>query len=266
MDRKESKLTKAEKRAAKKSYEDEKRASVPYSRPSYAPYYPTSGQALASIPAFNQRGWWVSDYSVRKVVSRVTMTLTSSGGPCVFSRRPLMRGDDKPVASVRPIQSTPIPMMPRQVAMGMAGSSVPGGLPVNSLQKAGVQVQRIVTRTGNTDSGLLSILILLDLSVAFDTITHSIHFNQLAAIELTNKPLDWFHSYLSSYTQFIQLNHSHPTTISGVPQGSVFGPFLFTVLYSIHNIDFHCFADDNQLYVSSKATTSLCACLHGIKY
>ncbi|XP_051269895.1 helicase ARIP4 isoform X2 [Dicentrarchus labrax] len=119
VDRKESKLTKAEKRAAKKSYEDEKRASVPYSRPSYAPYYPTSDQALANIPAFNQRGW-----------------------------RPMARPDDKPVASVRPIQSTPIPMMPRQVGMGMAGSSSAGSLPVNFLQKAGVYVQRIVTTTG----------------------------------------------------------------------------------------------------------------------
>uniref|UniRef100_A0A8C4HBN4 RAD54 like 2 n=1 Tax=Dicentrarchus labrax TaxID=13489 RepID=A0A8C4HBN4_DICLA len=118
VDRKESKLTKAEKRAAKKSYEDEKRASVPYSRPSYAPYYPTSDQALANIPAFNQRGW-----------------------------RPMARPDDKPVASVRPIQSTPIPMMPRQVGMGMAGSSSAGSLPVNFLQKAGVYVQRIVTTT-----------------------------------------------------------------------------------------------------------------------
>uniref|UniRef100_A0A8C9ZPG2 RAD54 like 2 n=1 Tax=Sander lucioperca TaxID=283035 RepID=A0A8C9ZPG2_SANLU len=118
VDRKESKLTKAEKRAAKKSYEDEKRASVPYSRPSYAPYYPTSDQALTNIPAFNQRGW-----------------------------RPMARPDDKPVASVRPIQSTPIPMMPRQVGMGMAGSSSAGSLPVNFLQKAGVYVQRIVTTT-----------------------------------------------------------------------------------------------------------------------
>ncbi|XP_059185057.1 helicase ARIP4 [Centropristis striata] len=118
VDRKESKLTKAEKRAAKKSYEDEKRASVPYSRPSYAPYYPTSDQALSNIPAFNQRGW-----------------------------RPMARPDDKPVASVRPIQSTPIPMMPRQVGMGMAGSSSAGSLPVNFLQKAGVYVQRIVTTT-----------------------------------------------------------------------------------------------------------------------
>uniref|UniRef100_A0A3Q2ZGC5 RAD54 like 2 n=1 Tax=Kryptolebias marmoratus TaxID=37003 RepID=A0A3Q2ZGC5_KRYMA len=118
VDRKESKLTKAEKRAAKKSYEDEKRASVPYSRPSYAPYYPTSDHALASIAAFNQRGW-----------------------------RPLTRPDDKPVASVRPIQSTPIPMMPRQVGMGMSGSSPAGSLPLNFLQKAGVYVQRIVTTT-----------------------------------------------------------------------------------------------------------------------
>lgn len=114
VDRKESKLTKAEKRAAKKSYEDEKRASVPYSRPSYASYYPNSDQALANIPAFNQRGW-----------------------------RHLLRPDEKPVASVRPIQSTPIPMMPRQVGMGLPGSS--GSIPVNFLQKAGVSVQRIVT-------------------------------------------------------------------------------------------------------------------------
>uniref|UniRef100_A0A672YBB0 RAD54 like 2 n=1 Tax=Sphaeramia orbicularis TaxID=375764 RepID=A0A672YBB0_9TELE len=118
VDRKESKLTKAEKRAAKKSYEDEKRASVPYSRPSYAPYYPTSDQQLTNIPAFNQRSW-----------------------------RPMVRPDDKPVASVRPIQSTPIPMMPRQVGMGIPGSSSAGSLPVNFLQKAGVYVQRIVTTT-----------------------------------------------------------------------------------------------------------------------
>lgn len=60
----------------------------------------------------------------------------------------MARPDDKPVASVRPIQSTPIPMMPRQVGMGVAGSSSTGSLPVNFLQKAGVYVQRIVTTTG----------------------------------------------------------------------------------------------------------------------
>lgn len=57
IDRKEHKLTKAEKKAAKKSYEEEKRASVPYTRPSYAQYYPASDQSLTSIPAFSQRNW-----------------------------------------------------------------------------------------------------------------------------------------------------------------------------------------------------------------
>ncbi|KAL7843761.1 hypothetical protein AOLI_G00252730 [Acnodon oligacanthus] len=115
MDRKDLKLTKAEKKAAKKSYEDEKRASVPYQRPSYAHYYPATDQTLSNIPAFSQRNW-----------------------------RPTGRLDEKPIASVRPVQSTPIPMMPRQVGIGHASGST---FPVNYLQKAGVYVQRIITTT-----------------------------------------------------------------------------------------------------------------------
>ncbi|KAM9443950.1 helicase ARIP4 isoform 2-T2 [Clarias gariepinus] len=111
MDRKDLKLTKAEKKAAKKSYEDEKRASVPYQRPSYAHYYPANEQSLSNI-----RNW-----------------------------RPVPRMDEKPIASVRPVQSTPIPMMPRQAAIGGHASS--HAFPVNYLQKAGVLVQRIITTT-----------------------------------------------------------------------------------------------------------------------
>ncbi|XP_072506540.1 helicase ARIP4 isoform X1 [Notamacropus eugenii] len=122
LDRKEHKLTKAEKKAAKKSYEEEKRASVPYTRPSYAQYYPVSDQSLTSIPAFSQRNW-----------------------------RPTLKGDDKPVASVRPVQSTPIPMMPRHVPLGSsvsASASNPAvNFPINYLQRAGVLVQKIVTTT-----------------------------------------------------------------------------------------------------------------------
>uniref|UniRef100_A0A4W3JZX0 RAD54 like 2 n=1 Tax=Callorhinchus milii TaxID=7868 RepID=A0A4W3JZX0_CALMI len=118
MDRKEYKLTKAEKKAAKKSYEDEKRASVPYTRPSYAQYYPAGDQSLANIPIFSQRG--------------------PPKGP-----------DEKPVASVRPVQSTPIPMMPRQFPGGMVipSSGFNPGFPLSHLQRAGVMMQKIVTTT-----------------------------------------------------------------------------------------------------------------------
>uniref|UniRef100_A0A674CID0 RAD54 like 2 n=1 Tax=Salmo trutta TaxID=8032 RepID=A0A674CID0_SALTR len=121
VDRREMKLTKAEKKAAKKSYEDEKRASVPYTRPSYAHYYPASDQSLTNIPAFSQRNW-----------------------------RPPPRQDEKAVASIRPVQSTPIPMLPRQASHASAStadSDSSSGFPVNYLQKAGVFVQKIVTTT-----------------------------------------------------------------------------------------------------------------------
>ncbi|XP_029974315.1 helicase ARIP4-like isoform X3 [Salarias fasciatus] len=123
MDRREMRLSAAEKKEAKKGYEDEKRASVPYTRPSYAHYYPASDQSLTNIPAFSQRNW-----------------------------RPPTRTEEKPVASVRPNQSTPVPMMPRQASAGStqggdSSRASMGGFPVNCLQKAGVFVQKIVTTT-----------------------------------------------------------------------------------------------------------------------
>ncbi|XP_028307929.1 helicase ARIP4-like isoform X2 [Gouania willdenowi] len=120
LDRREQKLSNAEKKEAKKGYEEEKRASVPYTRPSYAHYYPASDQSLTNIPAFSQRNW-----------------------------RPPTCTEEKPVASVQPVQSTPVPMIPRPTSAGSAcedsSASSLGGFPVNCLQKAGVFVQKIVT-------------------------------------------------------------------------------------------------------------------------
>lgn len=65
MDRRELRLSRDEKRAAKKGYEEEKRASVPYTRPSYAHYYPASDQSLTNIPAFSQRNWSVTHLNKR---------------------------------------------------------------------------------------------------------------------------------------------------------------------------------------------------------
>ena len=81
--------------------------------------------------------------------------------------------------------------------------------------------------------GNISVLALLDFSSAFDTIDHPIVVHRLHTdIGFTDTVLQWFSSYLTDRTHYVSLsNHcsAFTTVHSGVPQGSVLGPMLFTM-------------------------------------
>ncbi len=110
---------------------------------------------------------------------------------------------------------------------------------------------------------VVSLLVLLDLSAAFDTIDHNIILNRLENfVGLSRSALAWFKSYISDRQQFKAVNEevSYRSQVQyGVPQGSALGPLLFT-LYMLplgniirkHGVTFHCYADDALYFFAAR--------------
>eukprot|EP00116_Pleurobrachia_bachei_P002647 sb/3462909/ len=114
-----------------------------------------------------------------------------------------------------------------------------------------------------TDDNSKAVLLLLDLSAAFDTIDHGRLLKKLQNnYGIGGKVLEWFRSYLTGRTSSVRIGNtsSTPRDITiGVPQGSILGPILFIMytqelehIVKTHNMQLHLYADDSQLYCSFK--------------
>ena len=110
-------------------------------------------------------------------------------------------------------------------------------------------------------AGNIVIVVLLDLSAAFDTIDHDILLGKLLNdYGISGKALLWMKSYLESRSFCVKIEDTISSLLEllfGVPQGSLLGPILF-ILYikalqkiaAKYGLDIQLYADDSQLYIS----------------
>ena len=106
------------------------------------------------------------------------------------------------------------------------------------------------------ESGHIPCKLYIDLSKAFDTLSHDILLHKLKYYSFSGIELKLLTNYLRHRTQYVMYNNYQSENFdiaTGVPQGSIIGPLLFSIsindlILASNKLNFLMYADDTTIY------------------